>query len=67
MQRGVTRRASDEGGRQERNLAEDYRRHANALRNSYPLLAATLEAMARSYDHDAGREDTRAKLRIEGH
>ena len=65
--RGVTSRAYYEGGRLERDLAEDYRRHADALRNAYPLLAATLDAMAGSYDHDARREDTQARLRIEGH
>ena len=65
--RGVTSRAYYEGGRLERDLAENYRRHADALRNAYPLLAATLDAMAGSYDHDARREDTQAKLRIEGH
>jgi hypothetical protein len=65
--RGVTSRVYHEGGRLERDLAEDYRRHAYALRNAYPLLAATLDAMAGSYDHDARREDTQAKLRIEGH
>ena len=64
--RGVTSRAYHEGGRLERDLAQDYRRHADALRNAYPLLAATLDAMAGSYDHDARREDTQAKLRMEG-
>ena len=65
--RGATSRAYHEGGRLERDLAEDYRRHADALRNAFPLLAATLDAMAGSYEHDARREDTQAKLRIEGH
>jgi hypothetical protein len=65
--RGVTSRAYYEGGRLERDLAKDYRRHADALRNTYPLLAATLDAMAGSYEHDGRREDTHGKLRIEGH
>jgi hypothetical protein len=65
--RGVTSRAYHEGGRLERDLADDYRRHADALRNAYPLLAATLDLMADSYEHHARREDTQAKLRIEGH
>jgi hypothetical protein len=65
--RGVTSRAYHEGGRLERDLAEDYRRHADALRNAYPLLATTLDAMAGSYDRDARWADTQAKLRIEGH
>jgi hypothetical protein len=63
----VTSRAYHEGGGLERDLADDYRRHASALHNSYPLLAASLDAMAGSYDYDARREDTQAKLRIEGH
>jgi len=64
--RGVTSRAYHEGGRQERDLAEDYRRNADVLRNAYPLLAATLDGMAGTYNSDARREDTSAKLRIEG-
>jgi hypothetical protein len=56
-----------EGGGLERDLADEYRRHAGALHMSYPLLAATLDSMGGSYDHDARREDTQAKLRIEGY
>jgi hypothetical protein len=65
--RGATSRAYRDGGGLERDLAEDYRRHASVLQMSYPLLAATLDTMAGSYDRDATREDTQAKLRIEGH
>jgi hypothetical protein len=65
--RGVTSRAYYDGGAQERGLAEDYQRHATALQNAYPLLAAALQAMVAFYAQDARREDTGAKLRIEGY
>jgi hypothetical protein len=65
--RGVTSRAYYDGGRLERDLAEDYRRHADAIRNAYPLLAATLDEMAGLYEEHGRREDTQANLRIEGH
>ncbi len=65
--RGVTSRAYNEGGSQERDLARTYRDQASALHNSHPYLAASLERIARSYDRDGGREDMAARLRIEGH
>lgn len=65
--RGTTSRAYDEGGGQERALAEIYRGHAGAMRNSYPNLAASLEELASWYESDGQREDLRAKLRGEGH
>lgn len=60
--RGATSRAPDEGGRQERNLAEKYRGHAALLSSSHPRLAAALERLARWYDGDATREDIDAAL-----
>lgn len=64
--RGTTRRAYDEGGGQERTLADTYRDHARALRNSHPNVAAALEELARWYESDSLREDLRAELRREG-
>jgi hypothetical protein len=65
--RGVTSRACDEGGDQERKLADIYRNHARAMHNSHPNLAAALEEVARWYEHDALREELRDRVRREGH
>ena len=64
--RGDTERAYDEGGGQERTLADTYRSYALALHNSHPNVAAALEELARWYESDGRREDIRAKLRREG-
>jgi hypothetical protein len=53
-----------EGGGQERDIAEKYRRWANALQYSHPFVASSLlTGMVRTYEHDASREDTEASLR----
>jgi len=65
--RGVTSRSPEDGGGQERALAEEYRRHARALHHSYVNLAAALEETARSYENYGLREDLQAQLRREGH
>jgi hypothetical protein len=65
--RGVTSRSPDEGGGQERGLAEEFRKYARALQNSHVHLAAALEEVARSYERYGLREDLEAKLRREGH
>ena len=60
--RGVHRRG--EGGGQERDIAEKYRRWENALHYSHPFVASSLlTGMVRTYEHDASREDTEASLR----
>lgn len=63
--RGVTSRAYDDGGDQERVLAAAYKRHAEALQGTHPYTADTLIKLARDYESDAMREDISAKLRIE--
>lgn len=65
--RGVTSRAPDEGGSQERSLAANYRHYANALRTSHPNLAAVLDELADSYEHEGIHEDLEARLRREGY
>lgn len=65
--RGVTSRSLEEGGSQERVLADEYRRHARALQHSYVNLAVALEETAHSYENDGLREDLQAQLRREGH
>lgn len=60
--RGVVWRG--EGGNQERELAEKYRRWATALEYSHPFVSSTLlMAMVRNYEHDASREDMEAGIR----
>jgi hypothetical protein len=60
--RGVVCRG--EGGDQERELAEKYRVWANALQYSHPFVASELlMGMVKTYEHEANREDTEAKIR----
>jgi hypothetical protein len=64
--RGMTSRAYDEGGGQERRVAEIYREQARALHNSHINVAAMLDRLATWYENDGLQEDLRAKLRREG-
>ena len=60
--RGVTRRAR--GGMQERELAAQFREWSNALQYSHPFVAThVLDALVRSYEHEAKREDESDLLR----
>jgi hypothetical protein len=65
--RGVTSRAYDEGGSQERELAATFRDRARVLHNSHVYVAATLDQLASSYENDGLQEDLRAKLRRESY
>ncbi len=60
--RGVTSRALNEGGKQERELAEKYRTMSNTLRAKWPRTAAMLRSIAESYEHVAKREDIHSDL-----
>lgn len=51
-----------EGGDQERELAATYRGWANALQYTHPFVAELLSGMAETYEHEANREDTDAKV-----
>lgn len=60
--RGVHTRG--EGGSQERELAEKYRKWGQALQVSHPFVASRLLLdLAKTYDHEASREDTEAGIR----
>ncbi|MHC2894851.1 hypothetical protein ACVIU4_006005 [Bradyrhizobium barranii subsp. barranii] len=60
--RGVHGRG--EGGDQERNLAEKYRKWGLALQTSHPFVSSQLlMVIAKTYDHQATREDTAARIR----
>jgi hypothetical protein len=64
--RGVTSRAYDEGGAQERELARKYQRYGAELIVAYPRVAAMIADIQLRYEEDALREDLDAKLRVEG-
>ena len=52
-----------EGGEQERVLAEKYRGWGRELQISHPFIASKLlMALAKTYDHEARREDTEADI-----
>lgn len=53
-----------EGGNQERELAEKYRKWSQALQVSHPFVASKLLMdLAKNYDHEASRHDTEAGIR----
>ena len=58
--RGVHSRAFGEGGRQEREIAERYRRWAGGL-SGYPRTEALLNRIAEAWERHAKLEDTRAE------
>ena len=55
--RGVVSRGLDEGGEQERALAEKYEAWAQRLAFDYPRVANILERTAKGYDREGERED----------
>jgi addiction module HigA family antidote len=59
--RGIHSR--DEGGNQERELAEKYRNWSRQLAFEYPYVANIVAQIATSYDYDAAREDSEAAVR----
>ena len=61
--RGVTTRGPYDGGRQERDLADQYRVWAQAWRYEYPFVSKTLDTIAKGYDQDAGKEDKEVQVR----
>jgi hypothetical protein len=65
--RGITSRAYDEGGTQERALADKYRNYATDIHTSHPRVAVMLENIANSYESEARQADVDARLRVEGH
>ncbi len=61
--RGVTMRLPFDGGKQERGLAETYRKDAEALRFDRVRTAACLDRIAEGFERDAKRHDERAEQR----
>ncbi|HEY6729621.1 MAG TPA: helix-turn-helix domain-containing protein [Solirubrobacterales bacterium] len=60
--RGVTSRSPYEGGKQERELAETYRRWAKETQGKWPRTTRVLRSIAESYERDAKRHDVRAEI-----
>ena len=61
--RGGYVKAMDEGGEQERALAEKYRKWASQRAFDYPHVAGVLESIADSYDRQAAWEDNETNAR----
>ena len=59
--RGVYTKALYEGGAQERELAKQYQKWAEISRAHWPRTASVLETIARDYEGEARREDSRAE------
>ena len=59
--RGVTARDPQDGGKQERELAEQYRARAAGFSDSWPQTAAVLRQLAERYDTDAREEENRSE------
>lgn len=59
--RGFTSRSPDEGGRQEWELVEDYRRQADQFADEWPRTASVLRTVAENYEAMARREDAEAE------
>jgi hypothetical protein len=60
--RGVTSRAIDEGGVQERDLAAKYRGWAKERAFDFPYVSSVLDSVAAEYDWHAKREDTEVEI-----
>jgi transcriptional regulator with XRE-family HTH domain len=60
--RGVVTKNIDEGGKQERNLADRFRRHAEALNLKSPRTAGLLRSIADQYDRMGHWEDETSTL-----
>ncbi len=61
--RGVVSRGLDDGGKQERELAEKYEKMSDAIKTKWPRTSAMLRGIADSYRHQAKREDVDSELR----
>jgi hypothetical protein len=63
-QRGVTSCGIYDGGRQERALAERYRKTADEIRDEWPRAGKVLDRIIASYEADARREDASAERQV---
>ena len=61
--RGVVTKSPFEGGQQERELAEQYRKYADRWNDTCPKVASILRKIAEDYEFEAKREDKEAEKR----
>ena len=61
--RGVTSRAMNDGGAQERDLARYYHRCSEEAALEWPRTSAVLEQIAKSYEAEGARQDEDAERR----
>jgi hypothetical protein len=61
--RGVTTRGLSDGGKQERELAERYKKMSDAVKVKWPRTSAMLRGIAESYEYQAKYEDVDSDLR----
>jgi plasmid maintenance system antidote protein VapI len=61
--RGVWSRSLDEGGEQERALAEKFRQSSQQIAFDYPYVSRILADLAKTYEHEGSREDSQAIIR----
>ena len=64
--RGLTTRDPEEGGKEERALADQYRAQASTFSDSWSQTAVELRTLASMYDTDAREEETRAERLRQG-
>ena len=62
--RGVHVRGMEDGGDQERRLAEKWRSRAERLTFDYPFVSTVLDGIARTYEGEATEYDTQAQARM---
>jgi hypothetical protein len=61
--RGVVTKSINEGGKQERSLAEQYKKYSERISIQYPKTSAILKKITEDYENEARREDEEAKKR----
>ena len=61
--RGIVTKSPFEGGQQERELAEQYRKYADKWSVSFPQIASVLRRIGEHYEFEARREDKEAEKR----
>lgn len=60
--RGVVSRGINDGGQQERGLAEKYKKMSDAVKTKWPRTGRLLREISESYEHQAKREDIDSDL-----
>ena len=61
--RGIVTKSLEEGGKQERNLAEQYKKYSEKVSIQYPRTSAILKKVAEGYENEAKREDKETEKR----